>query len=101
MTDADILYFITIAAKPTDIVASSQGQMSYAQWLEQVEMPRIRRKCDWPIAVYTNPKTGEISLAHLRLHVLADPAAVPMPSPAPAPVATPPLADARIAIAAA
>lgn len=84
MTAADILYHITVAAKPTDLVETAHGQMPYSQWLAEVEIPRIRRKCDWPIAIYTNPKTGEISLAHLRVR----PASFEPAAPATSTVAT-------------
>jgi hypothetical protein len=41
--------------------------MTYLSWILDVEIPRIRRKGNWPVALYTNDKTGEISLVHLRV----------------------------------
>ncbi|MFZ9725642.1 MAG: hypothetical protein ACO3EH_00415 [Ilumatobacteraceae bacterium] len=66
MNAADILYHITVASKPEELVETPAGQMSYRQWLE-TERARIRRKGGWPVEVWTNPSTGEISLVHLRL----------------------------------
>ena len=66
MKPSDILYYLTVAAKPTDLVTTTRGVVSYAQWLEE-EHARIVRKSGWPVVIYTNPKTGEISLVHLRV----------------------------------
>jgi len=64
---ANILYHITVASKSTELVETTAGQMTYASWILDVEIPRIRRKCDWPVALYTNSSTGEISIVHLRV----------------------------------
>jgi hypothetical protein len=66
MKPADILYHITVAGKPADLVETVRGQVAYAQWLEE-ERQRIVRKSAWPVAVYTNTRTGEISLVHLKV----------------------------------
>ena len=62
----DILYHITVASKGEELVETSRGQMTYREWLEQ-ERTRIRQKSGWPVEIYTNVSTGEISLVHLRL----------------------------------
>jgi hypothetical protein len=64
---AHILFHITVASKPTELVETIRGQMTYLSWILDVEIPRFRRKCDWPVALYTNEKTGEVSLVHLRV----------------------------------
>lgn len=64
---ASILFHITVASKPTELVETIRGQMTYLSWILDVEIPRIRRKGNWPVALYTNDKTGEISLVHLRV----------------------------------
>jgi hypothetical protein len=66
MKSADILYHITVAGKPSDLVETSRGQVAYDQWLAE-EKARIVRKSGWPVEIYTNPKTGEISLVHLKV----------------------------------
>ncbi len=66
MNSADILFHVTVARKPTEIVETRDGKVTYQQWCES-EKARIERKSGWPLAIYTNPKTGEISLAHLRV----------------------------------
>lgn len=62
----DILYHITVASKGEELVETSRGQMTYREWLEQ-ERTRIRQKSGWPVEIFTNASTGEISLVHLRL----------------------------------
>jgi hypothetical protein len=66
MNTADILYHITVASKPEELVETVRGQVSYRQWCEE-ERQRIRAKSGWPVEIYTNPATGEISLVHLRV----------------------------------
>jgi hypothetical protein len=62
-----ILFHITVASKPTELIETIRGQMTYLSWIRDVEIPRFRRKCNWPVDLYTNNKTGEISLVHLRV----------------------------------
>jgi hypothetical protein len=66
MKPSDILYHVTVAAKPTDLVETTRGQVTYLQWIEE-EQARIIRKSGWPVVIYANPKTGEVSLVHLRV----------------------------------
>lgn len=71
MKPSDILYHITVAGKPTDLVETTKGQVTYADWCES-ERKRIVAKGNWTSAltavqVYTNEATGEISLVHLRI----------------------------------
>lgn len=66
MNTSDILYHITVASKPEELVETIRGQVSYRQWCEE-ERNRIRRKSGWPVEIYTNPVTNEISLVHLRV----------------------------------
>lgn len=70
MTSADILYHITVAGKPGDLVETTRGQVSYLQWLES-ERVRIVTKSAWPVAIYTNPRTHEVSLVHLHVRASA------------------------------
>jgi hypothetical protein len=63
---SQILYFITVASKPEELVETVRGQVTYQQWLED-EAARIRHKSGWPVDIILNEKTGEIALAHLRL----------------------------------
>lgn len=65
MNSSDILYHITVACKPEELVETTRGQVAYSQWLEE-EKVRFDRS-GWPTAIYTNPKTGEISLVHLKV----------------------------------
>lgn len=61
-----ILYFITVFCKPDDLVETTSGMVTYREWLELRELPRfLRRK--WPVGIETNPKTGEIALAHYHV----------------------------------
>jgi len=63
----EVLHFITNFARPDSVVETRNGPMAYLDWLERVEIPRIRAKQHaWPVAVYTNPTTKEVALAHLR-----------------------------------
>ena len=66
MNTNQILYFITVASKPEELVETVRGQVTYRQWLED-EATRIKRKSGWPVEIILNEKTGEIALAHLRL----------------------------------
>lgn len=66
MNTNQILYFITVASKPEELVETVRGQVTYRQWLED-EAARIKRKSGWPVEIILNEKTGEIALAHLRL----------------------------------
>lgn len=66
MNSVDILFHISVAGKPGDLVETREGKMTYQQWCE-AEVARIKRKSGWPVIVYTNPNTGEISVAHLRV----------------------------------
>lgn len=66
MNSTEILYHITVASKPEELVETPRGQVTYRQWCED-ECARIRRKSDWPVDIYTNPNTGEISVVHLRI----------------------------------
>lgn len=66
MNSSEILYHITVASKPDELVETLRGQVTYLQWCEE-ECARIRRKSDWPVAIYTNPNTGEISVVHLHV----------------------------------
>lgn len=61
----DVLYHITVFSKPTDMVTTTRGQMSYKQWLEEVELPRFVKR-GWPVDLVAN-KIGEICLVHLRV----------------------------------
>lgn len=66
MNTGDILYHVTIAGKAEELVETIHGQVTYRDWLLS-EQERIRRKSGWPVAIWTNPTTGEISLVHLRV----------------------------------
>jgi hypothetical protein len=66
MNTGDILYHVTIAGKAEELVETIHGQVNYRDWLIS-ERDRIRRKSGWPVDIWTNPSTGEISLVHLRL----------------------------------
>lgn len=102
MEESDILYHLTVSTHPDDFIVTIYGQMTYRQWLEDVELPRIKRKCHWPVVIYTNPETGGISLVHLRVKMppgpddagVTGPGAAsttdlpPAPAPAPAEVGT-------------
>lgn len=66
MNTDEILYHITTAGKAEELVETSRGQVTYRQWLEE-ERERIRHKSHWPVAIFTNPSTGEVSLVHLRV----------------------------------
>ena len=66
MNTENILYHITVASKPEELVETVRGQVTYRQWCEE-ERQRIRNKAGWPVEIYTNPATGEISLVHLRV----------------------------------
>jgi len=66
MNSSEILYHITVASKPDELVETLRGQVTYLQWCEE-EVVRIRRKGNWPVAIYTNPSTGEISVVHLKV----------------------------------
>lgn len=66
MNASEILYHITVASKPGELIETVRGQIPYSQWLEE-EKARIRNKSQWPVDIYTNPVTGEISLVHLRV----------------------------------
>lgn len=68
MDTPEILYHLTVAALPNDLVTTTRGQIPYAQWVEE-ERERIVKKSGWPLIIHTNPKTGEISLAHLRIRL--------------------------------
>jgi hypothetical protein len=70
-TPSQILYHITIAGKPMDLVQTARGVLTYASWCES-ERRRIVNKGNWPdaekaVVLYTNPRTGEIDLVHLRV----------------------------------
>lgn len=67
MNAGDILYHITVAGKPGELVETVDGQVPYLQWLQD-EKTRIRKKGGWPVEVWTNPATGEVSLVHLRVN---------------------------------
>jgi hypothetical protein len=66
MNPADIVYAITVACKPTELVETRHGQVTYADWCES-EKRRIEQKSGWPVAIYKNEKTGEISLVQLKV----------------------------------
>ncbi len=71
MKPSDILYHITVASKPEELVTTTRGQVTYADWCES-ERLRIIRKGNWSgassaVVVYKNEVTGEISLVHLRV----------------------------------
>jgi len=71
MKPSDILYHITVASKPTELVETTRGQIPYSDWVE-AERLRIIRKGNWSCAeqavqIYTNEATGEMSLVHLRV----------------------------------
>jgi hypothetical protein len=66
MKPENILYHVTQACKPDDLVETTRGQVTYRQWCEE-EVARIRNKSGWPVQVYTNPNTGEISVVHLKI----------------------------------
>jgi hypothetical protein len=66
MNTGDILYHVTIAGKAEELVETIHGQVTYRDWLIS-ERERIRRKSRWPVDIWTNPTTGEISLVHLRV----------------------------------
>ena len=71
MSPSDILYHITVAGKPTDLVETRRGQVTYAEWCES-ERRRIVEKGNWSeaeraVKIFHNAATGEISLVHLRL----------------------------------
>ena len=65
MNTAEILYHITVACKPDELVETTRGQVTYRQWCEE-EKSRIQ-KSGWPVDIHENPSTGEISLVHLRI----------------------------------
>ena len=67
MNSSDILYHIPVASKPDELVETTRGQVTYLQWCEE-EVARIRRKSDWPVDIFTNATTGEISVVHLHVH---------------------------------
>lgn len=62
----EILYHITIATKPTDVLQTSRGRMTYEEWVLS-EKSRIEKKSGWPLAIYRFPGSDEISLVHLRV----------------------------------
>ena len=66
MNTTEILYYITVAGKAEELVETIDGQKTYLEWLKS-EKARIRGKSRWPVEIYTNPATGEVSLVHLRL----------------------------------
>lgn len=66
MHDNDILYHITIATNPTDLIKTRHGQMTYEQWIIS-EKARIEKKSGWPVAIHRNPDNNEVSLVHLRI----------------------------------
>jgi hypothetical protein len=72
VTPRDILYYITVFDKPDNLVETARGQMSYRDWLEQVELPRFLAR-EWPVKIVTNKKTGEIALAHVRIRLINTP----------------------------
>ena len=65
MKTEDILYHITIASSPFELIETRDGQIPYRQWCEN-ERTRIMKKGNWPVEIYTNEITKEISLLHLR-----------------------------------
>jgi hypothetical protein len=65
MNPSDILYAITVACKPQTLVETRAGYVTYADWCAS-EKRRIEAKSDWPVAIFTNPKTKEISLVLLK-----------------------------------
>lgn len=68
MSSENILHAITVAGKPDDPVETTAGVVTYLRWLE-LEKARIARKSpDWPLRIFTNPKTHEVSLVLLRSH---------------------------------
>lgn len=61
-----ILHAITVASKPDEVIVTTAGSIPYLAWLE-LELTRITRKQpDWPLEIYHNPNTREVSLVHLR-----------------------------------
>jgi hypothetical protein len=66
MNTEAILYHITVASKPDELIETTRGQIPYRQWLEE-ERDRIIKKSGWPVDIYENTNTGEISLVHLRI----------------------------------
>jgi hypothetical protein len=66
MSSENILHAITVAGKPGDLVETTSGTLTYVDWLHR-EKARIARKApDWPLAIFTNSKTHEVSLVLLR-----------------------------------
>lgn len=62
----EILYHITIATHPLDLIKTRRGLMTYAEWIAS-EKARIEKKSGWPLAIYQHPGTAEVSLVHLRI----------------------------------
>lgn len=66
MHPAKILYHITVAQLPTERIRTTRGLIPYLQWLEE-EKARIEKKSGWPVVIYRNPRSGEVSLVHLKV----------------------------------
>lgn len=66
MQPEDILYHITIATLPGELIQTRRGQMTYEQWVRE-EKARIEKKSGWPVAIYRHPGGEEISLVHLKV----------------------------------
>ncbi len=65
-----ILHAITVASKPDELIVTIHGTVTYREWLE-LERFRINAKQpDWPLEIYHNPSTREVSLVHLRTTAL-------------------------------
>lgn len=65
MNAGEILHHVTVCGKAEDVVQTVGGNLSYLEWLRR-ERDRIRARTGWPVDVWTNPVTGEISLVLFR-----------------------------------
>jgi hypothetical protein len=68
MSTSDIILVMTVYGKPSDLVETVNGPVTYRKWLEN-EADRVFRKSRWPTRIITNEATGEIALAQVKAGV--------------------------------
>lgn len=60
----DVLQYVTIFDDPESPLPTAKEILTYRQWLEFVEMPRLRKR-GWPLRIDTDA-AGRVALAILR-----------------------------------
>lgn len=64
ITQEQVAQFITVAEYPKASVCARRGFLTYQQWLEEVEAPRVERG-GRRVGIFTYP-SGQIALALMK-----------------------------------